>query len=102
VIDWARILANGIWVLGLALMLADLSYQYWLSGERGWPLREMWRGFTERLTTWIGLALIAGGLAGTSTTLWETGLWLLFLLVAVYFGAKSWRTDYRDMKANGN
>lgn len=34
-IDWLSVAANGAWILGLAIMLAGISYFYWVAAQSG-------------------------------------------------------------------
>ena len=95
VIDWSTVIASASWLVGLALLLAALSQRIWQLEKQALPQRAAFRELPENATTWLALALVAAGLAGTSDALWEMGLWLLFVAVGLYYAVKMWRAPHR-------
>jgi hypothetical protein len=79
-IDWQSLFLNSLWILGLAILLAGFSYYYWLATESERPLRTLLQGRSFQQFAWLGLALVAAGLAGTSQQLWERLIWIFFIL----------------------
>lgn len=73
-IDWLSVVANGFWIAGLALILAALSYHYWLAAQSGRALSEVLSTTPFRKALVIGLLLIGIGLAGTSDQWWQVAL----------------------------
>jgi hypothetical protein len=70
-INWLSVVANSFWVVGLAVILAALSYYYWLADQLGHSLREEFgRPRFQRLLV-LGLLLVGIGLALTSNDLWQ-------------------------------
>ena len=82
-IPWLPVLFNGLWILGLAVLLADLSYHYWLAHEEGQRMRAQLGRPAFLSFAWLGLALVAAGLAGTSDRVWELLIWVLFGLFCI-------------------
>lgn len=82
---------NGLWIVGLALLLAALSYYYDRAQRSQLPLRHMLGTGAFAPLAWTAFVFICGGLAGTSAQLWETVLWLLFTLYALLSAAGHWR-----------
>lgn len=70
-IDWLTVVAHGFWIAGLALILAALSYYYWLAGQEGRLLRRELAGPSFQKLLLIGLLLVGIGLSGTSQQLWQ-------------------------------
>ena len=68
-IDWLSVIANGFWIVGLALVLAALSYYYWHASQAGHSLRPAFQKVAA-----VGLLLVGVGLAGTSTAPWQVAL----------------------------
>jgi len=60
-IDFLSLAANALWILGLALILAALSWAYWIAAQENVRFR-------------VARAL-DGGLAATARTGWEHVLW---------------------------
>jgi hypothetical protein len=81
-IDWPNLFANSLWIFGLALALAVLSYASWQSSLVHGSMRQ-YVGLprTQALLNLAGI-LFSAGLAATSQRWWEIGLWLL---IAVAF-----------------
>jgi hypothetical protein len=79
-IDWWSVVANAFWILGLAVLLAAISYSYWSGGQERTSLRKQMAkpGFLRVLA--VALALIGVGLAGTSQTTGERVLSVLLIL----------------------
>ena len=70
-IDWLTVVAHGFWIAGLALILAALSYYYWLAGQEGRSLRRELAGPSFQKLLLVGLLLVGIGLSGTSRQLWQ-------------------------------
>ena len=88
VIDWLSLIFNASWIIGLALLLAAFSYHYWEAGQERRPLREQLSQPSFSRLFWISFTFITVGLAGTSQRLWETAIWLLFVIVSVAYTFK--------------
>jgi hypothetical protein len=82
-IPWWSVLVNTLWILGLALLLADLSFFSWLARQEGSSLRRQFNRAQFLKFFWLGLLLFALGLAGTSDRLWEVALWFLLALLCL-------------------
>ena len=74
-IDIASVAANALWVLGLALLLAALSWARWLAQRDDARLRQVLRRSGLRRTIDLALLLFCAGLAATSRRWWERALW---------------------------
>lgn len=74
-INWQSVFFSSLWILGLAVLLAGLSYQYWLAQTRDRPLRRQLQSTGFLITFWIAALLFAIGLLGGSPQLWEMALW---------------------------
>ena len=60
-IDWLTVVAHGFWIAGLALILAALSYYYWLAGQEGRSLRRELAGPSFQKLLLVGLLLVGIG-----------------------------------------
>lgn len=70
-INWFSVIANSFWIVGLAVILAALSYTYWLAGNEGRPLRQELSRPPFLVFFLIGLLLIGAGLALTGQGWWQ-------------------------------
>lgn len=71
-IDWIAVAFNSLWIAGLALILAALSYYYWVAHEERVAVRVLYQQPAFVRFVYLGLILIGLGLAGTSPSLVET------------------------------
>lgn len=85
VIDIASVAANGLWVLGLALLLAAVSCARWLAHQEDARLRDVLGRPGMRRGIDLSLLLFCAGLAATSRRWWERLLWGLL--------AAAWAAD---------
>lgn len=57
-VDWAYLGANFLWVLGLSMILAGVSYHVWLSQQRHRPIAKQFRAASWSLALHTGVALV--------------------------------------------
>jgi hypothetical protein len=93
-IDWVNLAANSLWILGLALALAALSYASWQASLAREKLRtRLGQPGTQTVLNLAGV-LFCAGLAASSVRMWEIVVWVvlavLFLaqIVAAFYTAK--------------
>lgn len=84
-IDWRSLIFNAFWIVGLAVLLAGISYHYWEASQERRPLREQLNQLSFSRVFWISFILISVGLAGTSQRLWETAIWLLLVFISTVY-----------------
>ncbi len=70
-IDWQSIVSNAFWILGLAVILAGLSYYYWLSEQLGRRLGDVLSKAPFLFVMMSGLLLVGIGLTLTADGLWQ-------------------------------
>ena len=93
--DFRSVVANTLWILGLALILAALSWAYWVAVQEHVRFRVALSrpGVARALDG--GLMLFCAGLAATARTGWEQVLWGVlaggFLVVSLLGGKVSRR-----------
>lgn len=96
------ILFSSLWILGAALLLAALSYYYDESRRDGGGLRQQWKRRSFQLAAWMAFFLIGVGLAGTSSRLWETVVWILFATFSLAGALTTWRAADRNPAEDGD
>jgi hypothetical protein len=89
-IDIWLVASNSLWIAGLSLLLATLSWASWASSvgrEDGARFRAILARPGVRRMWGLGLALFCSGMAATGHAWWEWGLWgglaASFLIFAV-------------------
>jgi hypothetical protein len=87
-IDWMGVAANSLWLLGLAILLAILSYADWQAHQAGRRLREVLSRPALQFALWSGLTLFCIGAATSGGRWWERILWGA---LAVMAALKAWR-----------
>lgn len=88
-IDWFNVAFNALWILGLAVALAALSYASW----EAWMFQESFAARLRRPPIQAAFCL-AGllfclGLAGTAGAAWKSALWLALAAGFLLLGLKS-------------
>ncbi len=88
-IDIAGVLANLLWILGLATLLAAWSFSYYEAQRTQQRVRDVFQrpGYAWALT--VGLTLFCAGMAATEDRLWAQILWGLLMLA--FPGEAFWR-----------
>lgn len=79
-IDWIGLASNALWILGLTVGLATLSYASWQAAIH----KEKFRATLKRIPIQIALnmagLLFSAGLAATSDAMLEIVLWVVLAL----------------------
>ena len=85
-IDWAYLGAHFLWIFGLSLILAALSYHTWLVQEMRRPFSAQFREPSWQLAVNVGLSLMALAI----TVMPRNERWfirLIALVIALMFAA---------------
>jgi hypothetical protein len=75
VIDIWEVIANSLWILGLTVLLAALSWARWIAYTEQSRLRTVLKQPSIQMILDTGLFLFCAGLAATGRTWWEHVLW---------------------------
>lgn len=94
-IDWPLVGFSVLWILGLAVVLTVLGFAYYEAETSGERLRDRLRRPGPQLAMNSGLALFCAGMAGTSGSWWERGLWGALCLA---FGWYAWVARKRRLQ----
>jgi hypothetical protein len=84
VIDVWGVIANSLWILGLAVLLAVLSWAHWVASTEGKRLRAVLGRPRTRQGLDLGLFLFCAGLAATGRAWWERVLWGLLAAAWIF------------------
>ena len=74
-IDWTSVALNFSWIFGLALLLAQFSYNRWLAQET--DAKRPVLTFSTFVIGVVGRLFIAAGLIGLSSSWVERLIWLI-------------------------
>ncbi|MGB3715297.1 MAG: hypothetical protein WA996_12780 [Candidatus Promineifilaceae bacterium] len=83
-IPWWSVFFSALSVLGLAVLLTGFGYHYWLAHQEGRRLVEQLQSPAFRQVFWLGLALVAAGLAGSNDGIWELVIWILVTAYSLF------------------
>lgn len=83
---------NSLWIAGLAIILAGLSYYRYQAIIQQSPLRQQFSVPAFQVAVYLGIVLIGLGLAGTSDVAWEAAVWLGFSLLAILGAVRAGRS----------
>ncbi len=101
-IDWAGVAKNALWILGLAVILAALSYVDWWAGVNHQRLTAALRTPVFQTPFNLGMTLFATGLASTSRSWWEIGAWSALLLLFAWQTITSWQAGRRISRTSSS
>jgi hypothetical protein len=87
-IDWYSVGFGALWILGLGLVTAALSFAYYLASEQKRRFRQMLELPACRIMINLGLVLFCLGLAGGVSAVWERLLWAVLALI---FAVQIWQ-----------
>jgi len=90
-IDWSSTVVNMLWILGLAVILAVVSYYRW---QAGGALRQACSDAAFQISLAAGVGLFGVGMAAVADSWWRRGLWGALALLALGQGwqaTRSWR-----------
>jgi hypothetical protein len=96
-IDWWSLAASAIWILGLALGLAAVSFAYWQAASRKAPGLKVHDTRTLRALLAGAGVLFSIGWGASSSETWERLAWCL---LGVLLAIRLWR-DWRDWGSRG-
>jgi hypothetical protein len=97
VIDVWGVIANSLWILGLAVLLAVLSWAHWAASTEGKRLHAVLGQHRTQQGLDLGLFLFCAGLAATGRAWWERVLWGLLAVAWVF---QAWTVRIGARKTN--
>jgi len=93
-IDWFNLAANALWILGCALALGTLSFASWQASIRNEKLRHRLGHSGIQAAFDAAGTLFCAGLAATSDSTLEIGLWSVLGILFVIQGFLAVRQKY--------
>jgi hypothetical protein len=86
-IDWYLVGFGALWILGLGLVTASLSFAYYLASQQKQRFRQALEIPSCRIMISLGLVFFCLGLAGGVSAVWERLLWAV---LALMFALQTW------------
>jgi len=86
-IDWLSVVLNGGWILGLAVILATVSYHNWAAETSERSLRRHLKAPSFNKGFAVGACLFCSSLAGLGEAWWERVVWGVLALLFAAQGA---------------
>lgn len=94
-IDWRLLGFSALWLSGLALLLAAVSFADYAAHARQTKTRAVLGEPGYQVALNAGLLLFCLGLVGSAQNWWEQALWLLLAAAFAYQGWQAWRVHAR-------
>jgi hypothetical protein len=80
-IDWYLAGFSASWIFGLSLVVAALSFAYYLAIEEKRRFREALISYPVRILIDLGLFFFCLGWTGNSSRAWERVIWAILALI---------------------
>ena len=80
-IDWYSVGFSALWILGLGLMVATLSFTYYQAGQQKQRFRQALEIPTCRIMIGMGLVFFTLGWTGSVSSTWERIVWAVLALL---------------------
>ena len=87
-IDWYSVGFGALWILGLGLVTAALSFANYLASQQKRRFRQALEMPACRIMIDLGLVFFCLGLAGGVSAVWERLLWAI---LALMFALQTWQ-----------
>lgn len=88
-INWYSVGFGALWILGLSLVAAALSFANYLASQQKRQFKQVLELPACRIMTDLGLVFFCLGWAGGVSATWERLLWTVLALV---FAVQTWQT----------
>jgi hypothetical protein len=92
-IDWRLVGFSALWILGLSVLLATLSFADYTAHVERVRVRDALRRRSYQAAMFAGLMLFAAGVAGAAHSWWETTLWALLGCAFAFLAWRAWRAS---------
>jgi hypothetical protein len=87
-IDWVSVGFSALWILGLGLVTAALSFAYYLASQQKRRFMQVLEMTAYRIIIYLGLVFFSLGWAGGVSAVWERLVWAILALI---FAVQIWR-----------
>jgi hypothetical protein len=86
-IDWFSLGFGVLWIFGLSVVIASLSFSYYLMGQQERCLTQVLEMPAVRIMIGLGLIFFCLGWIGAASELWERLVWTVLTLL---FALQTW------------
>jgi len=86
-IDWRLVAFSALWITGLSVLLAALSFADYIASQRRLRTRQVLLQPGYQAALYGGLVLFCLGVGGASNVWWQQLLWVV---LAAAFGYQTW------------
>src|SRR5262245_4992635 len=93
-----HLFAYSLWLTGLALLLATLSFTHWQTLNQNRSFRRFLGEPATRSIIIAGLLLVSLGLTVVAPVWWQKVIWASLLLWSLWQGWLLWESQSADMK----
>jgi len=87
-IDWVVVGFGALWILGLGLVTAALSFANYLAGQQKRRFRQALEMPACQIMIYLGLVFFCLGWTGSVSAVWERFLWAVLALI---FAVRTWQ-----------
>ena len=87
-IDWYSVGFSALWILGLGLVVAALSFAYYLAEQQEQRFKQALEIPACRIMIDLGLVFFALGWTGSVSSIWERIVWAVLVLL---FLVQTWQ-----------
>ncbi|HEX9988553.1 MAG TPA: O-antigen ligase family protein [Chloroflexia bacterium] len=94
-VDWAFVLSNSAWLVGLAILLACIGLADYARSNRRLSLKEVWHILAGNGWVRLGGLLFCAGMGLSGDAWWQKGLWALLCLIII---SEWWRAAKRGVR----
>ena len=88
--DWIAVGTGSLWIAGLAIICAALSYAHWRARHTGERLRKIVGIRSYQVILNLGAAMVGMSLLLSARSLWERVVWAVLTTVIAALGAHQW------------
>ena len=81
-VDVWGVVSSGLWIIGLAFLLAVLSRAHWSAAKERVRFAAVWARPDVQRALYAGAILVSAGLACTSRVWWERTVWIVVAVVS--------------------
>lgn len=91
-VDWYFMVFNALWIIGLSLLIAVLSYASYFATQQKKQFKQALEIHACRNIGLLGLVIFCIGLAGGVSAIWERIAWAALAIIFAYQACQAGKT----------